>query len=149
MEEGMETYCAALRLCFHMHVSTSIVYSAIGDTGVDYAFYRPHPPTSSTTPSGVITTQDASPPPSEDSVDYQVQNLMGLHAQPLHAIPTVSSPGSTTVLTILTLLIPSILLLSPFIPARLIAFFWRCITRIIIQPTFILTISSTSASRRF
>ncbi|KAF5352202.1 hypothetical protein D9758_009274 [Tetrapyrgos nigripes] len=161
MEEGMEThYCAALRLCVYMHISTSLVCSAIGDTGVHHAFYRPHPPTSSTTSSGVITTQDASPPPTDDSVDYQgnlqaIQNLMGLHADTHAAITPIlsrlslSSPVSTTVLTILTLLIPSILFLSPFIPTRLIAFFWRCITRIIIQPTVILTIPSTSASRRF
>ncbi|KAF5346918.1 hypothetical protein D9758_010096 [Tetrapyrgos nigripes] len=80
------------------------------------------------------TTQDASPPPVEDSVDYQgnlqaIQNLMGLHADTHAAITPIlsqlslSSPVSTTVLTILALLIPSILFLSPFIPTRLIAFF--------------------------
>ncbi|KAF5332054.1 hypothetical protein D9758_016568 [Tetrapyrgos nigripes] len=135
MEEGMEIhYCAALRLCVYMHISTSLVCSAIGDTGVHHAFYRSHPPTSSTISSGVVTTQDASPPPTEDSVDYQgnlqaIQNLMGLHADTHAAITPIlsqlslSSPVSTTVLTILTLLIPSILFLSPFIPTRLIAFF--------------------------
>ncbi|KAF5332039.1 hypothetical protein D9758_016571 [Tetrapyrgos nigripes] len=117
-----------------MHLSTGLVYSAIGDTGVHYAFYRPHSPTSSTTPSGVVTTQDASPPPVEDSVDYQgnlqaIQNLMGLHADthasitPILSQLSLFSPASTTVLTILALLIPSILFLSPFIPTRLIAFF--------------------------
>ncbi|KAF5339913.1 hypothetical protein D9758_015013 [Tetrapyrgos nigripes] len=134
-----------------MHLSTSLVCSAIGDTGVHYAFHRSHSPTSSTISSGVVTTQDASPPPTEDSVEYQgnlqaIQNLMGLHADTHAAITPIlsqlslSSPASPTVLTILALLIPSILFLSPFIPTRHYPYY---------HPIhIILTVPLTSASRR-
>ncbi|KAF5320382.1 hypothetical protein D9758_018438 [Tetrapyrgos nigripes] len=127
-----------------MHVSASLVCSAIGDTGVHYAFYRSHPPTSSTTSSGVVTTQDASPPPAEDSVDYQgnlqaIQNLMGLHADTHAAITPMLSQ-----LSILSYIHNSPHHPSsphPFNPIPLSVhidptnrLFWRCITRIIIQP---------------
>ncbi|KAF5320380.1 hypothetical protein D9758_018444 [Tetrapyrgos nigripes] len=77
-------------------INFNLVCYAIGDTGVHYAFYRPHPPTSSTTSSGVVTTQDASLPPVEDSVDYQgnlqaIHNLMGLHADTHAAITPMLS----------------------------------------------------------